>query len=147
MTYQRFHQLLWVLLCLSVTDTTFAGIYKCTSPSGKTVYSEKPCNANNSSEVIKPSSHKPSNTGATTSYSIPEVDIYITSWCPYCKKAMAYLDSQGIYYNKYDIEYDAEAAAKKRQLVPGYSGVPLTVINGQVIRGFSEHSFERALKQ
>lgn len=75
-----------------------------------------------------------------------EVDIYVTSWCPYCRKAVAYLESQGISYNKYDIEKDEEAAARKSLLAPGYSGIPLAVINGQIIKGYSRESYEEALQ-
>ena len=34
------------------------------------------------------------------------VELYITSWCPYCKKAIEYFESRGIKYKAYDIEKD-----------------------------------------
>ena len=147
--FKRTCFLFCLLLASGWSPIALAKIYKCTTPVGKTVYSEKPCTANHISAIITPELPPPNtgDTASTTTYSSPDVDIYITSWCPYCKQAMAYLDSQGIFYNKYDIEYDADAAARKRKLAPGYSGVPLTVINGQIISGFSENRFEQALKQ
>jgi glutaredoxin len=75
----------------------------------------------------------------------PQVDLYVTSWCPYCKKAMAFLRKNNIAFNSYDIEQDPEAAARKKDIDPGYSGIPLAVINGTAIRGFSESSYQQAL--
>lgn len=146
--YKYSRLLLGILLTIGYTSAPLAKIYKCTTPTGKTFYSEKACATKNKSTIIEPQSFLDNATPtATTADTInPDVDIYITSWCPYCKKAMAYLDSQGISYNKYDIEYDAEAAVKKKALAPNNPGVPLTVINGQVISGFSENKFERALR-
>jgi glutaredoxin len=138
--------LLGILLTIGYSSITFAKIYKCTTVAGKTYYSERTCAVNNKSSIIEPRSY-PDYVAATVAESSPDVDIYITSWCPYCKQAMAYLDAQGIAYNKYDIEDDAEAAAKKKELAPNNPGVPLTVINGQIISGYSENKFEQALKQ
>ena len=76
-----------------------------------------------------------------------QVDIYVTSWCPYCKKAIAYLDAKGIEYNKYDIEEDESAAKRKKELVPNYSGIPLAVINGKIIKGFTEERYSAALEE
>ena len=75
-----------------------------------------------------------------------QVDIYVTSWCPYCKKAIAYLDAKGVKYNKYDIEKDLSAAARKKALAPDYSGIPLAVIYGKTIKGFSRKRYSAALE-
>ena len=75
----------------------------------------------------------------------PQVDLYITSWCKYCKLAMAYLNSRGVAFTAYNIEKDSQAA-KRRAALDKRQGVPLAVINGQIILGFSEASYDRALK-
>lgn len=75
----------------------------------------------------------------------PHVDLYITSWCPYCKKAIIFLRSNSIAFNEYDIERDFDAADRKAKLAPDYSGVPLAVINGAIIRGFNESNYRKAL--
>ncbi|MGZ5621705.1 MAG: glutaredoxin domain-containing protein [Methylobacter sp.] len=77
----------------------------------------------------------------------PHVDLYITSWCPYCKKAIIFMHKNNIAFNEYDIEQDFDAAARKAKLDPDYSGVPLAVINGTVIRGFSESKYRKALEK
>jgi glutaredoxin len=75
------------------------------------------------------------------------VDLYITRWCPYCKKAIIFLHKNNIAFNEYDIEQDFDAAARKEKLASDYSGVPLAVINGITIRGFSESKYREALEK
>ncbi|NOR69714.1 MAG: DUF4124 domain-containing protein [Methylomarinum sp.] len=136
-------------LILSLPAT--AEIYKCKTAKGQTIYSSTKCAQ--TAEIFIPKVGPQVNLFAIkndTSKKTPTkpvVDIYITSWCPYCKKAMAYLRSKNIAFNSYDIEKDSLAKAKKQQLDPNYSGIPLTVINGQLLKGFSESRFELALQQ
>lgn len=100
-----------------------------------------------------PTEHR-SNAGSKTAQGAPgekskaataHVDLYVTSWCPYCKKAILFLRSHNIPFNEYDIEQDFDAADRKEKLARDYKGVPLAVINGIVIRGFSEASYRQAL--
>jgi mycoredoxin len=74
------------------------------------------------------------------------VEIFTTSWCPYCKQAKAYLKSMGIPYNEYDVEKSKEAMRRKKDLSPS-DGVPVAVINGQVVDGFSEATYDAALRE
>ena len=74
------------------------------------------------------------------------VEIYVTSWCPYCRKAMAFMDFHGIPYNSYDVEEDLDAAARKKALAPNYTGIPLAVINGKIIKGFTKERYSAAFK-
>ena len=74
----------------------------------------------------------------------PEVELYVTSWCPYCNKAKAYLDQQGVEYRVYDIERDPAAARRKQQLSAG-RGVPFAIINGTKINGWSQQAYQAAL--
>ena len=72
------------------------------------------------------------------------VELYTTSWCPYCKDARNFFRSRGISFSEYDIEKDEEAARRKNEL-DGGRGVPFAVICDQKIRGFSTTAYERAL--
>ena len=72
------------------------------------------------------------------------VELYTTSWCPYCRKAEAFFDKSGISYISYDIERD-KAAAKRKQQLDSRKGVPLAVINDQTIYGYSERLYRTAL--
>ncbi len=69
----------------------------------------------------------------------------MTSWCPWCKKTLAFFRSRGIAVRAYDIERDSAAARRKKQ-IDSSRGVPTTVIDGRVINGYAPQAFERALK-
>jgi len=63
-----------------------------------------------------------------------EVVFYSTSWCGYCKKARKLMDKEGIAYTEYDIERSARGRDEYDQL--DGKGVPLFVINGEVVHGY-----------
>jgi len=75
----------------------------------------------------------------------PNVEIYETSWCGYCKKAKDFFRSRGIDFVTYDIEQDQEAARRMRSLT-NRRAVPYVVINGQGIQGYSVAAYEQALQ-
>jgi glutaredoxin len=78
------------------------------------------------------------------SWSVQQVELYATNWCPHCRKAEDFLRANGIEYIKFDIEQDKAAAARKSQL-DQRKGVPVALINGQVLYGFSEKLYRTAL--
>ncbi|MGH7965835.1 MAG: glutaredoxin domain-containing protein [Candidatus Binatia bacterium] len=82
---------------------------------------------------------------AGSDYQGAEVELYITSWCGYCRKAREFLQSQGISFIEYDIEKDPGAAERKQEIAAG-AGIPVAVINGQIVRGFSKAAYEKALR-
>lgn len=73
------------------------------------------------------------------------VELYVTSWCPYCRKAENFFAARNIKVRIYDIEKDREAQRRKTKL-DGRKGVPLAVINGEVIYGYSEKLYLEALR-
>jgi glutaredoxin len=77
---------------------------------------------------------------------VPQVELYVTSWCPYCKQAEEFFRSQGIPFTSYDIEKDSAAARRKEEL-DSRGGVPLAIINGQKIHGYSAEAYREALKK
>lgn len=74
-----------------------------------------------------------------------DVTLYTTEWCGWCKKTIAWLDGQGVDYVNKDVENDASAAEEMRELVGGGSGVPVVVIDGEVIRGFDQRRMAKLL--
>jgi len=68
------------------------------------------------------------------------VEIYVTNWCGYCKKAQNYLKSKGIPYVAYDIEKDSAASQRHKEL--GGRGVPLIIIGSNKMSGFSQERLE-----
>lgn len=75
----------------------------------------------------------------------PKVDIYYASWDPYSNKAIVFFRDNHIVVNAYDIDLDAEAAARKKTIDPKFTGMPLVVINGVIIRGVDENKYQEAL--
>jgi glutaredoxin len=75
-----------------------------------------------------------------------KVELYTTSWCPYCQKARDFFRSRGIPFTEYDIEKDKAAAARKNRL-DKKNGVPFAMINGRGIHGWSAAAYEQALQR
>ena len=73
----------------------------------------------------------------------PTVELYVTNGCPYCTKSKSYFDGKGIPYTVYDIEKDYAAQMRFKRY--GGRGVPLVMINGRAIAGYSVAEFEKAL--
>lgn len=68
------------------------------------------------------------------------VELYVTSWCGYCKKALEYVKSNNINYVAYDIEKDSVAHKRYREL--GGHGIPLIVIGTHRMSGYSQEGLE-----
>lgn len=72
------------------------------------------------------------------------VEIYVTDWCGYCKKAIAYMKNRNIPYVAYDIEKDS--GARQRHADLGGGGVPLIIIGNHKMSGFSAETLEHHLR-
>jgi len=73
-----------------------------------------------------------------------QVEIFLTSWCPYCQKAVTFFADRKVPVRIFNIEKDPAAARRKRELDPRH-GVPLVIIDDQIIYGFSPKAFNTAL--
>lgn len=83
---------------------------------------------------------KPTSTAAKKERFSGTVEIYVASWCGYCKQALSYMASKGIPHVAYDIEKDNSAKQRYKEL--GGHGVPLIIIGAHRMSGFSESNFE-----
>lgn len=63
------------------------------------------------------------------------VTVYSTQNCPYCRMAKAFLDKYGVPYESIDVGADA-AQAQKMIEISGQRGVPVIVVDKEVIVGF-----------
>jgi NADH-dependent peroxiredoxin subunit F len=63
------------------------------------------------------------------------VTVYSTQNCPYCRMAKAFLDKQNVPYTAIDVGTDRAAAQKMIDLT-GQRGVPVIVVDDEVIVGF-----------
>ncbi|HEX3001437.1 MAG TPA: FAD-dependent oxidoreductase [Methanoregula sp.] len=63
------------------------------------------------------------------------VTVYSTQNCPYCRMAKAFLEKYGVPYESIDVGVDEKAAGKMIEL-SGQRGVPVIVVDNEVIVGF-----------
>lgn len=71
----------------------------------------------------------------TGSYGGNNVELFVTSWCGYCKKMERFLKEKGIPYTSYDIEKDVNAARTYREM--GGGGVPVVRVGSNVVHGYN----------
>jgi glutaredoxin 3 len=73
-----------------------------------------------------------------------EVTVYTTPTCPYCHQVKGFLSQQGIKFTERDVSVDRAAATEMIQKT-GQRGVPVTVIDDQVVIGFDRVRLEDLL--
>ncbi|MEE8526243.1 MAG: glutaredoxin family protein [Thermoanaerobaculia bacterium] len=78
---------------------------------------------------------------------VPEIILYQTSWCGYCRKARQLLEDLDAVYVAKDIERDREAAREYQDKGRGYSGIPLIDFDGQLLRGYDEGAIRRMVRE
>lgn len=71
--------------------------------------------------------------------------IYVTSWCPYCKRARKYFRSKQIRFKEYDVETSAKGRRDYKRLKA--PGVPLILYGQEKMVGFDEAGFDEMYKQ
>ena len=67
-----------------------------------------------------------------------KVEVYSTSYCPYCMRAKALLRSKQVEFDEIDVTNDPELRAKMVKRSGGRRTVPEIFINGQIIGGCDE---------
>ena len=161
----RFIVFILLAVCLTVwADDSHAAIYKWTDKDGTVHFTDSPPPSSAEAEVVNPepntlqgygkvSDRQTPNSPLTESEEgqirpadLPIVELFVTSWCGYCKKAEAYFTRRNIPFVKYDVEKDQQAARRKASLTQS-RGVPFVLIGDVGIPGYSEAAFDRALRQ
>jgi alkyl hydroperoxide reductase subunit F len=74
---------------------------------------------------------------------MPDVRVYSTKQCPYCRMVKAFLERRKIPFTEIDVSGDAKAAAEMIEL-SGQNGVPVTVAGDRVIVGFDAQALNEA---
>lgn len=75
------------------------------------------------------------------------VVMYMTSWCPYCRAARAFLNTQrNVRLVMHDIEADPAKDKEMLAKTGGSKGIPVLDVEGRIIQGFSEGSLTRAIE-
>ncbi len=72
------------------------------------------------------------------------VVIYSTPTCPYCKRVKDYLTRKGVPYIEHNVALDRDAA-KEMVKKSGQLGVPVILIDDEVLIGFNQTQLDRLL--
>jgi glutaredoxin 3 len=72
------------------------------------------------------------------------VTIYTTPTCHFCQMAKEFFTEKGVEYTAYDVAADAAKRAEMIQLT-GQLGVPVIVVGGDVMVGFSRERLAQKL--
>lgn len=67
----------------------------------------------------------------------PDVLLYTTSWCPFCRRAKTLLKEKGVKWKELDIEADRDHRQAMTQ-ASGRKTVPQIFINGTHVGGFDD---------
>jgi len=150
----------FLLACLAVGGVAIAQttttLYKSTGPDGKTIYSDRPPSDAKEAKTLTfqngPASPLSAETlaymeqlskSADARASAPpprETVLYSAAWCGYCKKAKAYLAAKQVPYREFDI--DTKEGLLSFARAGGKGGVPLLVVDGKSVSGFSAASYD-----
>jgi glutaredoxin-like YruB-family protein len=73
-----------------------------------------------------------------------KVEIFTTPSCAYCKMAKEYFKEKNIPYIEYDVQRDI---AKRQEMVEKTHqfGVPIIIINGEIVIGFDRAKINKLL--
>ena len=75
-----------------------------------------------------------------------KVVIYSTPTWPWCKRAKEYLSQKGVSYQEHNVAED-RAAAKEMIEKSKQMGVPVTIIDDEVVVGFNQAKFDELLTE
>ena len=67
-----------------------------------------------------------------------KVEVYSTSYCPYCHAAKALLARKGVAFEEIDVTDEPELREKMVERAGGRRTVPEIFINGRIVGGFDE---------
>ncbi len=67
-----------------------------------------------------------------------KVELYTTTYCPFCTRAKNLLKSKGVAFEEIDVTDDDELREKMIEMSGGRRTVPEIFINGKIIGGFDE---------
>ncbi len=75
-----------------------------------------------------------------------KVQIYTSSYCPYCIRAKQLLDSKGVEYNEVNLDNNPEKMLETMQML-NWRTVPIILIGDELIGGYDQLvSLERSKK-
>ena len=67
-----------------------------------------------------------------------KVEVYTTTFCPYCVRAKSLLKSKGVAFTEIDVTDDAALRQKMVELAGGRRTVPEIFINDKIVGGYDD---------
>jgi glutaredoxin 3 len=67
---------------------------------------------------------------------VARVEVYTTSYCPYCVRAKSLLKSKGVAFDEIDVSDNAPLREKMIEMSGGRRTVPEIFFNGRIIAGY-----------
>ena len=67
-----------------------------------------------------------------------KVEVYTTTFCPFCTRAKSLLKSKGVQFIEIDVTEDAELRQRMVELSGGRRTVPEIFINDKIVGGYDE---------
>jgi glutaredoxin-like YruB-family protein len=64
-----------------------------------------------------------------------KVVVYSSNTCPHCTTAKDYLKEKGVEFEEKNVTTDMDA--RKELMSMGYMGVPIIIVDGEVVEGFN----------
>ncbi|MBN1583181.1 MAG: PDZ domain-containing protein [Anaerolineae bacterium] len=74
------------------------------------------------------------------------VVIYTTPTCGFCHQAKIYFKRQNVHFSEIDVSRDQHAAIEMVTM-SGQQGVPVIVIDGQIVLGFNQPAIDQLLQR
>lgn len=75
-----------------------------------------------------------------------DVKVYSTPTCPYCKMTKEFLQESGVSFQDIDVS-SSPAAAEEMVKISGHMGVPVVVVDGEVVVGFDKEKLSELIKE
>ena len=153
--------LLFAASLLAIAAAPAQTVYKSVGADGKVVYSDNAPTTGRLEKTMKfelassalPASaasymeqfRKTHPAGAEPAAAGKGVTLYSAVWCGYCKQAKAWLGAHGVGYTNIDIDAPGGTAALA-QASGGRTGIPVLVVDGRTLNGFSAGAYDAAFK-
>ena len=149
------------LFLLLFTGTSVGQIYKWKDKDGNIVMSSTPPPPGVKWETRKLEESKGTAKSAATTTAKPaprpagekrpvadvKVIMYMTDWCPVCKKAREYLNDLGVNLVEYNVETDRQREQEWIRKVGNKRGVPTLDIEGTILQGLYGEKILEAIEE
>jgi glutaredoxin 3 len=69
---------------------------------------------------------------------VAKVEVYTTTYCPFCVRAKSLLKSKGVPFTEIDVTDDDALRERMVEMAGGRRTVPAIFVNGKIVGGYDE---------